>query len=230
MRGFVFAVCFIIVFSALLGSIPVGLQGVGETVQPVIPVDPSILTDFTDHENYNKTDFTETLGIFYYEYNLANRDWIAATDEIDFELAAKVYFFFLWLGQVDYCKFTSPDGVERGTVLSFVDIDSDADDGAVRYSMQFSTSGAAAGAFVCYWNTTTYSNSSLAWDAAELYMLHGVGIESTATNDIGALIISLLLLQLPEVPTLVNVFLAVPIWACIVYVLWFIIKEMIPFV
>ena len=96
--------------------------------------------------------------------------------------------------------------------------------------MQFTSSGAAAGALVCYWNTTTYATSSLAWASNELYMLHGVGIESTATNDIGALIISLLLLQLPQVPTLVNVFLAVPIWACIVYVLWFIIKEMIPFI
>ena len=82
---------------------------------------------------------------------------------------------------------------------------------------------------MCYYNTTTYATASLAWDADALYFLHGVGIESTATNDIGALIISLLLLQLPEVPPLIAVFLAVPIWACIVYVLWFIIKEMIPF-
>jgi len=106
----------------------------------------------------------------------------------------------LWLGQVDEVKFMSPDGIDRGVDVSFTNIDSDADDGAVRYSMQFSTSGQSAGAFVFYWNTTTYSNSSLAWDADELYMLHGIGIESTATNDIGALIISLLLLQLPGVP------------------------------
>jgi len=230
MRGFVFAVVFIFVFSALLASIPVGFQGTGETVQPIIPVDPSILTDFTDHANYTKTDFTEfPASVFVYEYNLANRDWLAATDEVTFGLAAKIYFFFLWLGQVDQVKFTSPDGVDRGADLSFANIDTDADDGAVRYSMQFTTSGQSAGAFVCYWNTTTYSNSSLAWDADALYMLHGVGIESTATNDIGALIISLLLLQLPEVPTLINIFLAVPVWACIVFVLWFIIKEMIPF-
>ena len=91
-------------------------------------------------------------------------------------------------------------------------------------------SSSAAGALVLYWNTTTYATSSDAWDNDDLYMLHGVGIESTATNDIGALIISLLLLRLPEVPPLVNVLLAVPIWACIIYVLWFIIKEMIPFV
>jgi len=92
MRGFVFAVVFIVVFSALVASIPVGFQGTGETVVPVVPVDPSILTDFTDYENYTKDAFTELPpGYFFYEYNLANRDWIAATDEVAFGLAAKVY-------------------------------------------------------------------------------------------------------------------------------------------
>jgi len=230
MRGFVFAVVFIVVFSGLVASIPVGLQGVGGEVQPVTPLDPSILTDFTDYENYTKSDFEDVAGYLVYEYNLAGRDWVAGTDEVTFALLAKVYWFFLWLGQVDVCKFKSPDGIERGEEISFDNIDDDATDGAVRYSMQFTTSGKAAGALVVYWNTTTYSTSSDAWDNDELYMLHGVGIETTATNDIGALIISLLLLRLPDVPMLVNLFLAVPIWACIIYVLWYIIKEMIPFV
>lgn len=230
MRGFVFAVVFIIVFSGLVAAIPVGLQGVGDEVQPLTPIDPSILTDFTDYENYTKSAFTEVAGYFVYEYNLASRDWIAGTDEVTFSLMAKVYFFFLWLGQVDVCKFMSPNGVDRGNEISFTNIDNDSDDGAVRYAITFTTSGKAAGAFVCYYNTTTYSGSSDAWDNDELYMLHGVGIETTATNDIGALIISLLLLRLPDVPILVNLFLAVPIWACIIYVLWYIIKEMIPFV
>ena len=229
MRGFVFAVVFIVIFGALLASIPVGFQGTGDTIDLIIPVDPSILTDFTDAETYQKDNFTLVGSVYIYEYNLANRDWIAATDEITFELAAKVYLWFLWLGQIDQVKFTSPDGVDRGTDISFADIDLDSDDGAVRYSMQFTASGAAAGALVCYYNTTTHATASDAWDADGLYFLHGVGIESSATNDIGALIISLLLLQLPEVPPLIGMFLAVPIWACIVYVLWFIIKEMIPF-
>ena len=77
---------------------------------------------------------------------------------------------------------------------------------------------------------TEYEDPEDAWDNDVLILLHGLGIEDTATANIGALIISLLLLQLPEVPTLINIFIAVPIWACIVYVIWYIIKEMIPFV
>ena len=229
MRGFVFAVVFIVIFSALIASIPVGFQGTEDTVELQIPVDPSILTDFTDAETYNKTDFTQIASLWVYEYNLASRDWIAATDGTTFELAAKVYAWIFWLGQIDLVKFKSPNGVDRGTTLSFTEIDADSDDGAVRYSMTFSGSGAAAGSLVTYYNTTSHATASDAWDSAELYFLHGVGIESSATNDIGALIISLLLLQLPDVPPLIGMFLAVPIWACIVFVLWFIIKEMIPF-
>ncbi len=231
MRGFVFAVCFIIIFSSLLASIPVGFQGTGETPSTVIPVDPSILTNFTDKENYTKSAFSSIgAGLYTYDYSLGVRDWSCVTNNTLFQLAAKVYFFFLWLGQLDYCKFTSASGIDRGTELTFAEINLDADEGAIRYTLQFTGSGQSAGAFICYWNTTAWPDIADAWDNDELYLLHGIGLESTATNDIGALIISLLLLQLPGVPSLINIFIAVPIWACIIYVLWFIIKEMIPFI
>jgi len=230
-RGFVFSVTFIIVFSALLAAVPAGLQGTEETPSTVIPVDPSILTDFTDKENYTKSAFESIgAGLYMYQYSLGVRDWMCTTNNTVFQLAAKVYFFFLYLGQFDRCKFTSSGGIDRGTTLTLDEIDSDADEGAIRYTLQFTGSGQSAGAFIFYWNTTAWPDIADAWSNDELYLLHGIGIESTATNDIGELIISLLLLRLPQVPTLINIFLAVPIWACIIYVLWFIIKEMIPFV
>ena len=98
-----------------------------------------------------------------------------------------------------------------------------------RQDLRFTVNGDSAGKLVVYWNVTAYPAIADAWMAGDLQLLHGMGIEDTATANIGALIISLLLLQLPGVPVLVNMFLAVPIWACIVFVLWFIIKEMIPF-
>ena len=230
-RGFVFCVTFIIIFGALLAAVPVGLQGTEETPSTIIPVDPSILTDFTDKENYTKSAFSSIgAGLYTYDYSLGVRDWVCVTNNTVFQLAAKVYFWILWLGQLDYCKFTSTGGIDRGTTITLDEIETDADEGAIRYTLQFTGTGQSAGAFIFYWNTTAWPDIADAWDNDELYLLHGIGIESSATNDIGALIISLLLLQLPEVPPLINLFLAVPIWACIIYVLWFIIKEMIPFV
>jgi len=231
-RGFVFSVVFIIIFSTLLASVPAGLQGPGDSPDTVIPIDPSILTGFAQTENYSPASYSWGGALYFYDYdNLGGRDWRSQTnDDTWLNLGAKVYWIFLWFGVLDFCKFESPSGQDRGTQLDFTEIDEDAEGGTVRYSMILTDSGDSAGSLVVYWNTTAYSDPDDAWDNDELYLLHGVGIDSTATTNVAALLVSLLFLQLPEVPTLVNIFLAVPIWACIIYVLWFVVKEMIPFV
>jgi len=234
MRGFVFAVVFIVVFGTLLVSIPAGLQGPNEQPSTVIPVDPSFLTGFSESVNYTATAYSEiATNLYYYDYTFASRNWRSHTDnDTMLTLAEKVGFLgILWFGGLDECTFKTQVGqIDRGTQLDFDEIDEDAEEGIVRYSLTFSDSGESAGGFVVYWNSTKYSSVNDAWDNDEAYLIHGVGFQESATTNIGALIVSLLFLQLPDVPVLINVFLAVPIWACIVFVLWFIIKEMIPFV
>lgn len=227
MRGFVFSLIFIVVFSTLLSSVPAGLQGTGTDPDTVIPVDPSLVTGFSVTNNWTRAQYT---GLFY-EYTLGGRDWISGHDDVEIAIAAKVKVFgFLWLGAIDVCKFISSEGVDRGTGLTFAEIDLDDTDGSHRYDLRYTSSGDSAGKLVIYWNVTAYPDINNAWTANKLNLLHGMGIDDTATANIGALIVGLLLLQLPNVPVLLNVFLAVPIWATIVYVLWFIIKEMIPFI
>lgn len=226
MRGFVFSLVFIIVFSTLLSSVPAGLQGTGTDPDTVVPIDPHLVTGFTDTHNY--TDAAFTAGS--YEYELNSENWIALTDGNGYNLAKKILTLGFWLGHLAACKFISDEGMDRGTTLLLTEITSDATDGAVRYSLQFIGSGADAGGFVTYWNTTEYASATLANNEDQLQLLHGIGIDSSATNNIGALLVGLLTLSLPNVPVLVNMFLAVPIWACIIFVLWFVIKEMIPFV
>lgn len=226
-RSFVFSVTFIVIFSLLLATLPLGLQGPGETPDFVTPVDPNLITDFTDSVYFVRANFS----FWTYSYDLGDRSWICSTDDSVFTLAAKVLIGgFLWLGGLDFCKFISPTGTDRGQILSLVEIEADADNGTVRYSLQYSVNGNDAGGFVAYWNTSEYSSTSEAWLDNGLYLLHGVGIQNTASLNIASLLVSLLLLQLPDVPLLVNVLIAVPIWAGIVYILWYIIKETIPFV
>jgi hypothetical protein len=147
------------------------------------------------------------------------------------QLASKIKFLGVaWFGAFDYCTFKAPSGIDRGTQLYFDAIDADAEDGTVRYSLTFTESGDSAGSLVVYWNMTKYSNVTEAWANDEAYLIHGIGFQESATTNIGALIISLLFLQLPDVPVLINLFIAVPVWACIVFVIWYIVKEMIPFV
>ena len=228
MRGFVFCLIYIIGFATILSSIPAGLQGTESSIETVIPLDPRLITGFSETENYSKDAFTA--GSYEYD-DFGGFDWICVTDDSSFGLARKIMFLgIFWFGQLDSCTFVAPDGTDRGNTLTFTEIATDAEEGAVRYSLSLILSGDSAGSFVIYWNITAYPAIADAWTADELYLLHGLGIADLATNNIGALLISLLLLQLPDVPVLVNLFLAVPIWACIVYVLWYVITSMIPFV
>jgi len=231
MRGFVFAVVFIVVFGTLLASVPAGLKGPNEDIDTVIPLDPNILAGFSESKNYTMSAYSG-VALIKYDYDLGAISWRSITDnDTQIILAAKVFFWgILWFGGLDACTFKSPSGTDRGTQLDFDEIDADAEEGIVRYSLQFTGSGDSAGSFVVYWNETEYSSVSDAWDNDEAYLIHGIGFQASATTNIGALIVSLLFLQLPEVPVLINVFLAVPVWACIVYIIWYLIKEMIPFV
>ncbi|GAH47323.1 unnamed protein product, partial [marine sediment metagenome] len=226
MRGFVFSVVFIIVFSGLLATIPAGLQGNEDTVSTVLPIDPSLVTGFAESWNYTRAEFS--FGS--YEYDLDSRKWVILTDDLLITLSAKILTWgFIWLGQINPCNFISPDGENRGYEPTLATIESDAEDGAVRYALEFTLGSAdSAGSLVVYWNTTLYPDIHDAWDNDEVYLLHGIGIDASATNNIAEILVGLLFLSLPDVPVLVNLFLAVPVWACVVFVLWFVIKEMIP--
>ena len=228
-RTFVFAVTFIIIFSALIGSIPVDFQGQGATVETVTPVNPNLLTDFAHTEEFDKTDFTGVL-VLAYVYDLPLVDGITFECQFydnEFFVGAHALFLGIWLGGRNWANFISDNGTNHGLEVSFTDLENDAEDGVVRYTLQYEDTGNSAGGFIFYWNTTTYDNSTEAWDNDKLYLLHGVGL--LANTDIASLLLSLLFLQLPDVPVLVNLLIVTPVWASIIFVLWFIIKEMIPF-
>lgn len=229
--GFVFAVTYLLVFTALLGLIPLDLQGSELTPDTIIPVDPVLVSGFSESQTINKTDMT-TLYLTSFQYTLGDFDFIALYDPgtpTTIHIVAKSYWLgYLWFGDVDPAILTRPDGSQVGGI-STTQIDSDATDGTIRYVMQLYYSGNSAGSLVIYWNTTAYATSQLAWDAGELYLLHGWGIGDSATANIGMLLIGLLTFTLPNVPTAIQVLFGAPYWASIVYILWFIFKEMIPF-
>lgn len=225
-QGFVFAVVFMIVFSTLLSTMPVGLLGEEETPENLTPLNPAILTDFTDYENYTKSAFSPLT----YEYSLGGRDWFVGYSLGTFLLGAKVFWWIFWFGQLDSVKFNTYTGNDRGTGISFDEIAEDAEEGQVRYSLTFTSDGNNAGGFVIYWNSTEYETPEEAWNDDELYLLHGVGIDSTITStNILGLLFSLLFLRLPDVPITIGILLAVGPWASIIYIIWFIIVNMIPF-
>ena len=227
-KTFVFALTFIMLFSTLFITIPVDLQGQGQTGNTITPLDPSMVSDYGATEYFNATDFSPWLTLFVYEYTLNSRDWISSTDEASFDLNAKIYWFGLWFGQLDVIRFISPSGVDRSVSISFSEMVNDSTDGVAIYSLIYAESGNDAGDFVFYWNATAYADPNDAWDNDVLYFLHGADI--TVNTDIISLLVGLLFLQLPDCPLLINALLATPVWACVVFLIWFIIKESLPFV
>lgn len=229
MYGAVFAITFILIFSALVSAIPIDLQGQGATTDTLTPINPNLLTDFSDIEEYFKGNFSGILTLSYV-YDLPvggiTYDCLFSTVTNEFALGMHILIFGVWLGGIDFVNYISENGTDRGTLLSFDDIDNDAEDGIVRYSLQYEDTGNSAGGFIFYWNTTTYSGSSDAWAADELYLLHGVGVE--VDTNIANLLLSLMFLQIPEVPFLLNVLIIGPLWGSIAYLGWFIITKSIP--
>ena len=228
-KAFVFAVSFIIIFSSLTATIPVDLLGEGGPSEVVTPINPNLLIDFEETEAFDTTDFVGTF-ILYFEYELPNTvtTWSCIENSGSFSVAEHVLFYGFWLGHYGYSDFISDNGTNYGIDITFAEIDSDAEDGTARYELISIESGNSAGGFIFYWNDTTYTNSTDAWDNNALFLLHGIGF--TTDTNIVSLLVSLLLLQLPDTPILVSVLLVTPLWASIVFVLWYIIKESIPFI
>lgn len=226
-KGFIVGVTFIIIFAGLIASIPNDLQGPEQIPNLGTPIDPSLVTDFEEFEDWNMTDIVANV----YSYNLNARAWWFGYYAGTIQLGAKVYFGgLLWFGQLDSCEFISSDGTNRGGVLTSIEIDEDATEGSVRYEMRYIIDGTSSGGFIVYWDIDSYDTSLDAMIADDCYFLHGVGIVSSSTMDATTLIISLLLFQLPDVPILVNLLIATPVYASFVFIFWFIIKETFPFV
>jgi len=225
-HGFVFSVTFLLVFSGLIISIPVGLLGVGGTADEPSPVDPDLVGDFADSETFVKSNYT---GQFY-EYTMNAIDWITSKNGAAVAISRKLKVAgVLWLGAVRVAEFILPNGTSRGTTLTRPEIAGDADNGEVRYDLSYLSNGNDAGSCVVYWNETLYSDPEDAWDNNVLYFVHGIGFGSSAAANIGGLLIGILFLQLPDVPVLVNLLLASPLWASVIFIIWFIIKETTPF-
>ena len=234
MYGFVFAVTYILVFSALVVSIPADLQGQGGFATVPTPVDPALVANFTASTSYSESDFSAGAILDYYYYDLGVYTWEAQyTMTGHFQFDKHLLWYGIWLGAVDWCTLTSVyDGAEYTTFeLTLTDIEADSQDGTASYDAVLEDSGNTAGRYIFWYNDTTYDNTTEAWDNDGLTIIHGLGFEETTGGEnMMLLLLQVLFLQIPDVPTSLNALIVAPTWACIVYLIWFIIKESMPFV
>lgn len=234
MRGFVFSVMFIILFSAFLTSVPVGLLGTGSTPNALNPIDASLYAGFSSSVSFDPTDFSAGTYSDYYEYELGvGVYWVCknyyGADRF-VSVGREIRYAGFWFGQEARTDCITKNGTVRDGGVFLSEVLEDSDEGTVQYNLRYSDSGNSAGGLIFYWNVTEYTDPQDAWDSNELYIMHGQGINETAGADIASLLLSLLTLQLPNVPVLLGIILASPFYACTIFVVWFIIKETLPFV
>ena len=218
--GFVVAVVFLLIFSAMVSTMPAGLSGSSGTPQEIGNISPSLTGDFTSKAWWKKSNYTGS-PIASWSYDLNDLHWSTFHSATGyFYVAAKDYIGgVLWLGGYWYCDFQAPDGTNRGSTLTLSQIDADSNEGSVSYSMMFHANGKSAGTFVVGWNASVYSSASDAWTAGAITFVHGVGFNDKSTNNIGALIVGLLTFSVPDIPVLVGLFLGAALWANIFFVL-----------
>mgnify|MGYP000185597529 CR=1 FL=1 len=101
--------------------------------------------------------------------------------------------------------------------------------GILKYSMYYE-GGPKFDLYISF-NTTKYSKPSEAWQYNELYILMGIGFDQTVTTmNAWNVISALLFFKMPDIHPLLNLFIALPIWVCIAYLVYVLILKAIPFV
>ena len=233
MKAFTFLITTVLLYGFFLTTMPTAFLGAGtdvDTLEPMTSIDPTLVTGFGDYENWTPAAYTEQGGTAY-TYTIDPNDFVSFEGGTALTVTRKVYYFgAIWLGQYDAMVFIAQDGGDRGTSLSFAEIEADDTNGTVRYDLQSYTSGKSYGVFALQWNITAYATLGLAWTAQEVDLVHGVGYENTAPANALNLVLGLITFTLPDVPKMIQVILASPIYAPGIYLIWFLIKESMPFV
>jgi len=227
-RIFAVVVTFMLVFTALLGTAPSGLVTAPIGDPAVSPVNPLLLAQWAEVQQINSThDFTFLNGYGYFDYTLGGWSWrLTWTTGTGFRLGIKVLLFgVIWLGTLDFAEFIYA-GLGRGDMLSFTEIGEDEINGTCHYEALHSAGG---GTFVVSWNDTKYATASDAWDDDALYFVHGLGIDDTAPANAITLVFGLLTLTIPDMPYILQVIIAVPLWASAIYLIFLAIVKLIPF-
>lgn len=221
MKTFAFVVSFLLIYSAFLSTVPPGLL-VDTYENPIIAdVNPQLLVGFNESVQYNSTSYTGN----YYGYELGGYEWASWESVTSYKMGVKAIVWAIWVSTA-LNDFVNEEGENRGTELTFVEMQEDSDNGTVRYDAvnRFVSSGV-----VFYWNTNDYTYAWEAWGNDSLQVIHGIGASAESPQNALSLVLGMLTFSIPGIPFLLQVLLSSPIYASILYLIWFFIKEVIPF-
>jgi hypothetical protein len=169
---------------------------------------------------YNATNFTAG-GL---DYSMGGHLWTALSADSLFKLLYRTSIFFsipfYTLNEMAFENF------DRGTTLTFLEIYNDSEEGTVRYS---AVCPQATSGVVFVWNASDYVYPWDAWGNGSLTVIHGIGASAFAPQNALSLVLGMLTFQIADIPILLQVILNAPIYADVAFLVWFLVKEVIPF-
>lgn len=221
MKTFSFVVSFLLVYTALMGSIPAGLLSTTYDNPVLQNIDPQLIAGFDSFVQYDYSNFSG--GSF--NYDLGGYEWHSASDGSNFGMGVIIRFLGIWV-DTDWVDFALDSGQSRGTTLTLQEIQADASNGTVRYSAICFT---VTTGIIFSWNPNDYTYAWEAWGNDSLYVIHGIGINDNAPQNAISLVLGMLTFSIAEIPFLIQILINSPIYAGVLYLIFFFVKEIAPF-
>lgn len=220
MKGFVIVVSFLLIYSALLGTMPAGFTTDTYEAPSLGTIDPQLISGFDSYAMYNVTNYTASA----LDYSMGGHLWTSLESATVFTIYYRTIIFFII--PVYTTQEFSFEGASRGYELEWATVQDDAENGTVRYT---ATCPQATTGVMFVWNSSDYQYCWDAWGNGSLTVIHGIGASAFAPQNALSLVLGMLTFSIPNIPTLIQVLLSAPIYACVAFLVWFFIKEVIPF-
>ena len=179
-----------------------------------------------------------TIGTMYYITNdgldIGNRDftfYYRQANETPLEVKMQHNWIWFIFPQLEIMEWKNYQGVSRGLYLSVDEMEADSpDNSTVQYRVISPKKNFQYFASFSY-NASIYGNFTHAWDFHGLWFFWAVNFDQVGTSyNLAQLIGMLLFFQLPDINIYVNALMAIPLWACIAYLVLVFFVKVIPFI
>lgn len=243
LSGLIVVVSFLSCFAIMTTFIPPQFFTYSEITLPNVPeyFEGIDIQAFAEHKVLS---FNETDGGLGWEFTF---EWLKDIDigGHDFDLCftranytqnpsgMRVYMVHHWyewifFGHHDYMEWKNNQRRSYGTELTGSNLNSEYLSGNMEFTVSSSSFTVSA---VFGFNETLYSLPTDAWNHYDLHIFVGIDFESVSTTiNAWTLIANLLFFQMIDVHPYLNMLLAIPLWACIGYLVYVLILKAIPFV
>lgn len=243
-KNLVFTISVVVIFVAYVSYVPSSLIAVGTYNDPTeeIPTyyQGSYLGVFSTSHAYGLNDSVFNDGFQFggksYNYDLGGKYWLgvchynAVNNYTEFYLGERWYFGFLRVG-VDFLRFKSEAGIDRGTSLSDAELQSDYETGEewVKYTVTSDLNEEIRFDLFFGFDGDVYDNIKDAFNDQGVIAIHGSGIDETLTNlNAWQLIGALMLFQMPDIHPLFTLIIVFPIYAMFALSIAYVVRHFFP--